>query len=74
MRVDQQLALGSKQLDQSAEIAQGLVALRLARRVRQSEAAIRAGYPVQLLNELKKVIPVLQLACFCATSTQLPQE
>lgn len=57
MRIDQQLALGSKQLDQSAEIAQGLVALRLARRVRQSEAAIRAGLSRATAQRIEKGDP-----------------
>jgi len=54
MRVDQELTLASKQLGQSAEIAQCLVSLRLARRVRQSEAAVRAGLSRATAQRIEK--------------------
>ena len=57
MRIDQQLTLSSKQLSQSTEIAQCLVSLRLARRVRQSEAAIRAGLSRATAQRIEKGDP-----------------
>jgi transcriptional regulator with XRE-family HTH domain len=57
MRIDQQLTLSSKQLSQATEIAQCLVSLRLARRVRQSEAAIRAGLSRATAQRLEKGDP-----------------
>lgn len=57
MRVDQQLSLASKQLSQSAEIAQCLVSLRLARHVRQGEAAVRAGLSRATAQRIEKGDP-----------------
>lgn len=57
MRVDQQLALASNQLNQAAEIAQCLVSLRLARHVRQSEAAVRAGLSRATAQRIEKGDP-----------------
>jgi len=57
MRIDQQLASSSQQLSQATEIAQCLVSLRLARRVRQSEAAIRAGLSRATAQRIEKGDP-----------------
>ncbi len=57
MRVDQELTLASKQLGQSAEVAKCLVSLRLARRVRQSEAAVRAGLSRATAQRIEKGDP-----------------
>jgi transcriptional regulator with XRE-family HTH domain len=57
MRVDQQLTLAPKQLGQSAEIAQCLVSLRLARHVRQGEAAVRAGLSRATAQRIEKGDP-----------------
>ncbi len=57
MRVDQQLSLASKQLGQSAEIAQYLVSLRIARHVRQGEAAVRAGLSRATAQRIEKGDP-----------------
>ena len=57
MRVNQQLILASTQLSQSIEIAQCLVSLRLARRVRQSEAAVRAGLSRATAQRIEKGDP-----------------
>ena len=57
MRVDQQLALASKLLGQSAEIAQCLVSLRHARRVRQGEAAVRASLSRATAQRIEKGDP-----------------
>lgn len=57
MRIDQQLTLSTKQLGQADEIAQCLVTLRLARRVRQSEAAVRAGLSRATAQRIEKGDP-----------------
>jgi len=57
MRVDQQLALSSKQLNESTSLAEQLVNLRLARRVRQGEAAIRAGLSRTTAQRIEKGDP-----------------
>jgi len=57
MRVDQQLALASKQLVQSAEIAHCFVSLRQARRVRQGEAAVRANLSRATAQRIEKGDP-----------------
>ena len=57
MRIDQELTLASKQLGQSAEIAHCLVSLRLARRVRQGEAAVRAGLSRATAQRIEKGDP-----------------
>ena len=57
MRVDQQLTLASKQLGQSAEIAECFVSLRLARHVRQGEAAVRAGLSRATAQRIEKGDP-----------------
>ena len=57
MRVDQQLALSSKQINESTSLAEQLVNLRLARRVRQSEAAIRAGLSRTTAQRIEKGDP-----------------
>jgi transcriptional regulator with XRE-family HTH domain len=57
MRIHQQLTLTPNQLGQSAEIAQSLVSLRLARHVKQSEAAIRAGLSRATAQRIEKGDP-----------------
>ena len=57
MRVKQTLVLNSIQLEQSAEIARCLVGLRHAHRVRQSEAAIRAGLSRATAQRIEKGDP-----------------
>ncbi len=57
MHVKQQLILNSKQLDQATEIARCIVDLRHARRVRQSEAAIRAGLSRATAQRIEKGDP-----------------
>ena len=57
MRIKQQLTLAEKQLDQSAEIARCLVSLRIARHVRQSEAALRAGLSRGTAQRIEKGDP-----------------
>ena len=57
MRVNQQLILASTQLSQSTEIAQCLVTLRLARRIRQGEAAVRAGLSRATAQRIEKGDP-----------------
>lgn len=57
MRIDQQLALSSKQINESTSLAEQLVNLRLARRVRQSEAAIRAGLSRTTAQRIEKGDP-----------------
>jgi transcriptional regulator with XRE-family HTH domain len=57
MRVKQALTLNSKQLDESNEIARCLVSLRHARRIRQSEAAIRSGLSRATAQRIEKGDP-----------------
>ena len=57
MRVDQGLTLSSKQLNESTALAEQLMKLRLARRVRQGEAAIRAGLSRTTAQRIEKGDP-----------------
>lgn len=57
MRIDQQAALSTTQRQQSLLIASKLVELRAARRIRQSEAAIRSGLSRTTVQRLEKGDP-----------------
>jgi transcriptional regulator with XRE-family HTH domain len=57
MRIKQALILNSKHLEESIKIAKCLVVIRHARRMRQSEAAIRSGLSRATAQRIEKGDP-----------------
>jgi transcriptional regulator with XRE-family HTH domain len=57
MRIDQLSALPPEQLSQTSKIGENLLVLRLARKVRQSEAAVRAGLSRATTQRIEKGDP-----------------
>ena len=61
MKVNQSAVLSPAQLDECARIGQLLARLRLARKVKQSDAAVRAGLSRNTVYRLEKGDPGLAL-------------
>lgn len=59
MKVSQSTILSSRQLEDCAQIGQKLARLRLARRVKQTDAALRAGLSRNTVYRLEKGDPGL---------------
>ena len=61
MKINQSTMLSPRQLDECARLGQLLARLRLARRIKQSEAALRAGLSRNTVYRLEKGDPGLAL-------------
>ena len=61
MKINQSAVLSPAQLDECARIGQLLARLRLARKVKQSDAAVRAGLSRNTVYRLEKGDPGLAL-------------
>lgn len=61
MKVAQSTVLSERQLAQSAELGQRLARLRLARKVKQTDAALRAGLSRNTVYRLEKGDPGLAI-------------
>ena len=59
MKVSQSAILSSRQLEDCAQLGQKLARLRLARRVKQTDAALRAGLSRNTVYRLEKGDPGL---------------
>lgn len=57
MKIDQSAALSSRQRDESARIGLQLARLRIARKVKQTDAALRAGLSRNTVYRLEKGDP-----------------
>ena len=61
MKINQSTMLSPRQLDECARLGQLLARLRLARKIKQSEAALRAGLSRNTVYRLEKGDPGLAL-------------
>lgn len=61
MKINQSAVLSPRQLDECARLGQLLARLRLARKVKQSDAALRAGLSRNTVYRLEKGDPGLAL-------------